>query len=223
MSAAGHRSISLVLGMCVLAAGCSVLAPRPDRSRFYILTPAAGGSADPALAAAAGPSTQLTLGVGPVSLPDYLRRLPVVTRVEPNRIEISEEKRWAEPLDKSFSRVLCENLATMLGTERIERYPWPLATKVDYQVEVDVQRFETTSDGQTQLVASWIIHDGRDGKILYASRTVESAPAGADAASASAGLSADLAVMCREIATRLGALERRRTPVNSEVSTGSAA
>ncbi|HLK84916.1 MAG TPA: PqiC family protein [Candidatus Binataceae bacterium] len=222
MSAAGYRSISLVLGMCVLAAGCSVLAPRPDRSRFYILTPASDGAAAPALAAAASPSAQLTLGVGPVSLPDYLRRLPVVTRIEPNRIEIAEEKRWAEPLDKSFTRVLCENLATMLGTERIERYPWPLATKLDYRIEVDVERFETTSDGQTQLVASWIIRDGRDGKILYASRTVASAPAGADATSASAALSADLATMCREIATQIGALERRRTPANSEASAASA-
>jgi uncharacterized lipoprotein YmbA len=117
--------------------------------------------------------------------------------------------------------VLLENLATMLGTQRIEKYPWPVATKIDYQVEVEVQRFETTSDGQTQLVASWMIRDGRTEKILYASKTVASAPAGSDATSASAALSADLATMCREIATRIGALDQNRTPANSRASTAS--
>ena len=92
--------------------------------------------------ASASPDSQLTIGVGPVDFPDYLRRLPVVTRVAPNRIDLSDEKRWAEPLDKNFTRVLSENLATLLDTQRIEKYPWPLRTKVDYQIEIDVQRFE---------------------------------------------------------------------------------
>ena len=221
MSVAGQNSTFAVLGVCMIAAGCTVLAAQPDRSRFYSLTPMANGSAAAPSAAGASATSQLTLGVGPVSFPGYLRRLPVVTRVEPNRIEISDEKRWAEPLDKNFVRVLTENLATMLGTQRIERYPWPIATKIDYQVEVDVQRFETATDGSTQLVASWIIRDGRDEKILYASKTDTSAPAGSDATSASAALSADLATMCREIAAQIGALDRRRAPANSEASAAS--
>jgi len=69
--------------------------------------------------------------------------------------------------------VLSENLATLLETQRIEKYPWPLATKVDYQIEIDVQRFETTSDGQSQLVASWMIRDGQSHKILYPSSDPE--------------------------------------------------
>jgi len=216
MSVARQSFIFVVLGLCMVAAGCSVLAPQPDHSKFYILTPVADGSVGPALTAAASPNSQITLGIGPVSFPDYLRRLPLVTRVEPNRIEISDEKRWAEPLDKSFTRTLSENLGTMLGTQKIEKYPWPLATKIDYQIEIDVQRFETTSDGQTQLVASWIIRDGRSEKILFASKTVSSAPAGADQTSASAALSSDLATMCREIATRISALDQHRAPANSE-------
>ena len=67
--------------------------------------------------------------MGPVDFPDYFRRLPVVTRVAPNRIELSDEKRWAEPLDKNFIRVLSENLATLLNTYRIEKYPWAMKTQ----------------------------------------------------------------------------------------------
>jgi hypothetical protein len=48
---------------------------------------------------------------------------------------------------------LSENLAMVLDTEWIER--WPLANKIGYQIELDAQRFEATSDGQSQLVATW--------------------------------------------------------------------
>ena len=190
-------------GACLMAAGCSVLSPQPDPSRFYILSPVSESNA---VQTASNP--RLTLGVGPVEFPDYLRRLPVVTRVEPNRIELSDDKQWAEPLDKNFTRVLSENLATMLGTQRIEKYPWPLATKIDYQVEVDVQRFETTSDGQAQLVGSWIIRDGRSEIILYASKTNAAAPAGTDATSASSALSSDVATMSKAIAENVIELDQ---------------
>jgi uncharacterized lipoprotein YmbA len=157
--------------------------------------------------------------VGPVDFPDYLRRLPVVTRVAPNRIELSDEKRWAEPLDKNFIRVLSENLSTLLNTYRIEKYPWPLKTKVDYRIEVDVQRFETNSEGQTQLIASWIIRDGMGGKILYASETTTGSPAGTDEASASAALSSDLAALSREIASRITDINQHHIPNNADSKT----
>jgi uncharacterized lipoprotein YmbA len=154
MTVAPLKRNLIALGACLMVAGCSVLSAEPDRSRFYILSPVPESNS-----VATAPNSRLTLGVGPVEFPDYLRRLPVVTRVAPNRVELSDEKRWAEPLDKNFTRVLSENLATLLDTQRIEKYPWPLAAKVDYQIEVDVQRFEATSDGQSQLVAAWMIGD----------------------------------------------------------------
>jgi uncharacterized lipoprotein YmbA len=172
--------------------------------------------------ASTSPDSQLTVGVGPVDFPDYLRRLPVVTRVAPNRIDLSNERRWAEPLDKNFVRVLSENLAVLLNTQRIEKYPWSLRTKVDYQVEIDIQRFETTSDGQTQLIASWIIRDGQGSKILYASQTTVGAPAGPDGVSASAALSGDLATLSKEIASRITELKQHRTPNNADSNSASA-
>jgi uncharacterized lipoprotein YmbA len=144
-----------------------------------------------------------------------------VTRVAPNRIDLSDEKRWAEPLDKNFVRVLSENLATLLDTHRIEKYPWSLRTNVDYQVEIDVQRFETISDGQTQLLASWIIRDGHGGKMLYASQTTVGGPVGPDGVSASAALSGDLATLSKEIALRVTELAQHRGFNNSEFKSAS--
>jgi uncharacterized lipoprotein YmbA len=212
----------IAFGACAIVAGCSVLSPQPDRSKFFILTPVSDSAGMTARPASTSPDSQLSIGVGPIGFPDYLRRLAVVTRVAPNRIDLSDEKRWAEPLDKNFTRVLSENLATLLNTQRIEKYPWPLATEVDYQVEIDVQRFETTSDGQSQLIASWIIRDGASSKILYASQTTAGAPAGADEASASSALSSDLATLSKEIASRVTELSQRRTPNSAESNAASA-
>jgi len=216
------NAIRLALGACVLAAGCSVLSPQPDRSRFFILTPISDGAGTGAQPASTSAGTHLTLGVGPVDFPDYLRRLPVVMRVAPNRIDLSDEERWAEPLDKNFVRVLSENLAALLDTQRIEKYPWPVKNRIDYQVEVDVERFETTSDGQAQLSASWIIRDGPSDKILYASRTVAGAPAGPDELSASAALSSDLATLSKQIASRVTELSQHRAPNSADSTSASA-
>src|SRR5580700_1859338 len=131
MTVMGLKTKLIGLGACAIVAGCSVLSPQPDRSEFFILTPVSDRAGMAANAASASPDSQLTIGVGPVDFPDYLRRLPVVTRVAPNRIELSDERRWAEPLDKNFVRVLSENLATLLDTERIEKYPWALRTKIE--------------------------------------------------------------------------------------------
>jgi len=212
----------MVFGACVMAAGCSVLSPQPDRSKFFILTPLSDGAGPTAKQTSTSPDAQLTIGVGPIEFPAYLRRLAVVTRTGPNRIELSDEKRWAEPLDKNFTRVLTENLAMLLNTQQIEKYPWSLSAKVDYRIEIDVQRFETTSDGQSQLVARWIIHDGHEGKILYASETTAGAPVGPDEAGASLALSSDLATMSKEIASRVIELNQHRNPASTDSNAASA-
>src|SRR6266404_918764 len=212
----------ITFGACAIVAGCSVLSPQPDRSEFFILSPVSDSARIGAKPASTSSDSQLTIGVGPVDFPEYLRRLPVVTRVAPNRVDLSDERRWAEPLDKNFTRVLSENLATLLHTQRIEKYPWSLRTKVDYQIEIRVQRFETTGDGQSQLIASWIIRDGQSGKILYASETTTGAPAGTDEASASSCLSSDLATLSKEIASRVTEINHHRTPNNADSSSASA-
>jgi uncharacterized protein len=212
----------IAFGAFAMAAGCSVLSPQPDRSKFFILTPISASAPAVAKPTSSNPDSQLTIGLGPVDFPEYLRRLPVVKRVAPNRIELSDDERWAEPLDKNFVQVLSENLATLLETHRIEKYPWALRVKVDYQVEIDVQRFETTSEGQTQLVASWIIRDGLSDKILYASQPIAESPAGSDELSASSALSSDLATLSKNIASRVTELSQHRTPDNAESNSVSA-
>ena len=209
------RNALIALGACVLVAGCSPLAAQPDRSKFFILTPLTDSSAPVSTRAAASSDSSLTIGVGPIDFPDYLRRLEVVTQTSTNELALSDEKRWGEPLDKNFAHVLSENISKLLNTQQIEKYPWPVRTHIDYQIEVDVQRFETTSDGKSELIARWIIKDGA-GKDLYASETTASTPVSAGETGASAALSNDLAILSREVAARITEL-RQTQPASSAV------
>ena len=111
--------------------------------KFFILTPLADGPAPVSTPAAATSNTSLTIDIGPIGFPDYLRRLEVVTRALPNQLDLSAEKRWGEPLDKNFARVFSENISRLLNTQQIEKYPWPVRTHIDYQIEVNVNVSET--------------------------------------------------------------------------------
>ena len=84
----------------LLFAGCAATTP----TRFYTLS---------SLVAAPGEASQglphLAIGVGPVTLPEYLNRPQIVTRVGSNRIALADFESWAEPLDGLFARILTEN------------------------------------------------------------------------------------------------------------------
>ncbi len=199
----------LIAGAAIgVAAGCGpVLAPQPDKSTFFVLAPLTSGGVINA-SAAVGHDPQLTLGIGPIEFPDYLSRLQVVTRTSANQIVLAQERRWGEPLDKNFARVFSENISLLMNTQQIEKYPWSHKTQIDYQIEIDVLRFEAGADGQSQMVARWIIKDGATGKDLYASETTASAPVPKGDAGASIALSDDLATLSRDVATHLVALNQ---------------
>jgi len=64
------------------------------------------------------------IGVGPVSIPDYLERSQIVTGVGTDRVEFLMLHRWAEPLENAITRILAEEISARVPTERIVTYPW---------------------------------------------------------------------------------------------------
>jgi uncharacterized lipoprotein YmbA len=68
---------------------------------------------------------------------------------------MDEYHRWAEPLEKNFTRVLAGNLSELLATNRIAIFPERTAAPMAYRVVVDVVRFEGGPDGTVVLDARW--------------------------------------------------------------------
>ncbi|HKN14327.1 MAG TPA: PqiC family protein [Candidatus Binatus sp.] len=165
--AAGALAMSL--------AGCSylakaILAPQKDISRFYLITPTADTGAA-AQAAAQSTSGAFTIGLGPIKLPPYLDRPEIVTRMAPNRLELSKEDRWGESIQNGFTRAMERDLAAQAGTGQVIVFPWYNTVHIDMQVQIDVYRFETDGQGTATLSAKWTILDSTGRNILY---TVES-------------------------------------------------
>ncbi len=195
------RARRFVLAGAVLLAGCSVLAPQPDRTRFYVLT------ATPPAAAAA--SDRLAIGLGPIAMPEYLDHLEVVTRAAPNRLELSPTDRWAESFDDNVRGVLARNLSGALPAAHIVDFPWYPTAHLDYEIAVVFERFERSGANATELAAQWTIRGGRDRRVLIArqSRFSESAADGTTEAAAGA-LSADLGDLSQQIAAAIAQLNR---------------
>ncbi|MEW6521567.1 MAG: PqiC family protein [Thermodesulfobacteriota bacterium] len=145
-------ALALVLIFAALLASC---AARPE-TKLYLLSPLA-----PDTPTAEGAGQTMVIGLGPVTLPDYLDRPQIVFRVSANRLTAADTHRWAEPLSANVARVLAENLAAQLPGSRILHYPWAGSEAPDYQVRVEVLRFDAGPDEAVHLSASWSVNGGQ--------------------------------------------------------------
>ena len=190
-----ERLLLILAALCLLA-GC--VRSRP--LQYYQLSAGQdkGGKAEFAVPGGA------VIGLGPVRLPEYLDRPQIVSRTSANRLTLADGERWAEPLADSVPRALSEDLALLLGTDRIQLYPWPQTRAIDCQIAIEFLQFESGPDGTVSLSARWTIM-GRDGKgLLPTRRSTFRVTAGGRGQEAAVGaLSRALADLAREIAPEL--------------------
>lgn len=107
-------------------------------------------------------SSGMSLGVGPVELPDYIDRGELVFQSSETRFEVPYEQRWAGSLRDSSTRAIGVNLARRLGTSNLHTYPWLPGTRLDYQVRISVNQFHARSGGDAILEVRWTIEDGKN-------------------------------------------------------------
>jgi hypothetical protein len=191
---------AVVVGL--LVAACAETQP----SRFYTLS----GLPDGGAAMQGAESNRLAIGVGPISLPNYLDRPEIVRRATPNQFDLAAYDRWGEPLDDVFPRVMAENLSVLLATDRVFLLPQRRATTIDYQVEVEVTRFDADVGGPAVLSARWEIFDN-DGNALVVDRSTFTETIGSeDYGAIATAMSQTVAALSREIASAITALSGPR-------------
>jgi len=108
----------------------------------------------------------LSVGVGPVKLPEYIDREEIVFQSSEHKIEVPSEQLWAGPLDKNVTRVLSTNIARKLRSVNVVSYPWQRNSSLQYQVTVNIDQFHSRTGGDALLQASWRIHRESDGKVI---------------------------------------------------------
>jgi hypothetical protein len=151
--------------------------------------------------------------VGPIRMALYLDRSDVVIRNSQNKIEIADFSMWAGPLRENFSRVLAENISVLLATDRVGIFPGSTATPFDYNVHLNVTRFDGTPGGKTNLRARWVILDKTRKKILFEKHSLLSQTTDGDSIEAMVAAQSQTVVdLSREIAEAIKALSEGKKP-----------
>ena len=145
---------------CLLLTGCGTTPP----SQYYMLNSIPQASIK-------NPQnqgeTKIHIGVGPITIPKYLDRYAIVKRSNGAEVIINDMHRWAEPLADNFTRVLANNLYLLTGTSEISIHPWRNANEIDYQVVIDVQRFDADINNNVVLSAHSTINGKAGKQTLY--------------------------------------------------------
>ena len=204
----GLHRVAGLLPLLAALAGCSnFFAPRADPSRFFVLSVRPAPSLDfPAWVRAR------SYGVGPITLPEYLERPTMVTRVSDAEIRPTHQDRWAEPIEKGVLRVLREDLRRCLDAPRVIAFPWYASERPDLAVSIDVQRFEREPTGAAYLLAHWSVRDAATGASLVRGDTSGHRDSPAADESGSVDAQSDLLMqLAREIAEGIATIPQARS------------
>ena len=120
------------------------------------------------------------IGIGPVDIPPYVDRLQLVTRAGPHVLDLSEFDRWAEPLETDVKRVIVENLSQLFAGERAAVVVWDGGIPLDYQVRIEVTRFDFLKSGEAVLNARWTVAGKNEGETLILKTSGFTHPAPSD-------------------------------------------
>ncbi len=199
-----HFFHSVTITLCLsslMLFGCT----RSKPAKFYLLHPLQEAAAEKLSA------RSLSIGVGPVDIPEYLDRPQMVIRVSSGEVRLADFERWAEPLKANFPRVLGENLSQLLATDRISIFPWTGDPHIDYRVTVEVIRFDGAPGTAVLLDARWSLIAEEAGKTLTQKKSVITIPAeGQDFVGLVAAQSKAVAALSREIAAAIMAAAQRK-------------
>jgi uncharacterized lipoprotein YmbA len=112
-------------------------------------------------------SGDLVIGIGPVSIPDYVDRAEIVFQSAPNRFEIPPDHRWMGDVGETVTSVLATNIGHRAGTASVYSYPWSASTRPGYTIPVRIQQFHALSEGDAILEVSWEILDGETREVIH--------------------------------------------------------
>jgi uncharacterized lipoprotein YmbA len=141
--------------LTIILSGCG-----SPKEYLYTLSSSTASGSTGALPASVRPS----IAVGPITLPEVVDRPQMVVRVGPNQVALVEQHRWAEPLRNGIARVVAEDLAHLLGTRQVVTSYQNGSQTADYQVILDIQRFESALALAVTIDALWMVRRVTDGQ-----------------------------------------------------------
>lgn len=160
----------ILLSVCTIFTGC--VGKNPSEVTYYsLLSMEQMGTAPVATIA-----SELRIGIGPVTIPDVLRRTQLVTRDAQNIYQFDECSRWAGVLEKDITYVLGDNLGDLLGVGNVAFFPWMSHFSPTHRVVIDIVKFDGELSGEAILSTRWSIIDGEGKTNLAGGKSVYRQP-----------------------------------------------
>lgn len=193
------RIIKLIV-MGGLLSACTATPP----TQFYVLEP----QFDVPAVSADDQVKKLIIGIGPISIPALLERKQLVTRDADNNLQIAELQQWAAPLKDNIAEVLAQNLTALQPRQIIRAYPWSAYGSIDYQIIVQISRFDAKPEQSANLEANWAIMDQKSHSVASNGFSkIQAKPENATTAGTVKALNNTLATLSQELAKALSKLK----------------
>lgn len=167
------RSIA-VFSAILLVAACS----SSPQSRFYLLK---AMDTSPSLV---NSDFEGSILIGPVELPDYIKREEIVFRNDSHRVTVADYDRWAEPLDRHITTLISANLATQFGTSKVIDYYSNFTSIPDTTIRIRITEFNPSPNNEVELSAAWEVSRRESGDPTVFSKSITVPIAGSDVVSA---------------------------------------
>ena len=100
-------------------------------------------------------NSNLRIGVGPLEIPRLLNRPQIISRKDSTEIIMAEAHQWGGSYKEELMQALTDNLAALLKTDNIEQYPWKFSFKPQYQIRLDIERFDGELGKNITLKVRW--------------------------------------------------------------------
>ena len=170
-----HAILSWVLVAITLAtAGCG----SSPVAKLYILNAIDRDISVPAVATA---ERSIAVKVGPISIPDSLDQSQIVTRSGANMLVLDEFNRWGGDFRNDFQRILGENISILLPTDHVILNQEVTPLPVDFQVIVNVRKFDGKLGGIVILNADWtVVRQGKEKTVMAKKSVLQENTDGAD-------------------------------------------
>lgn len=144
-----------------------------------------------------------------VALPAYLDNTNIVQRANDNALKPDYSAQWGESLSLDATRVLAEDLAAGLPSVDVIMMPSRSPQLPNYEVEVDLTRFESDLVGHTVARGRWTITNAAGHEVASARVWREEQASGTGYEAIAAAMSRNLAALSADIARTVEALSRR--------------
>jgi len=123
-------------------------------------------------------SADVSIGLGRVAIADYLGQNGVVVATGAGQVRAARQHLWAEPLSGSVRLYLRDSIASRSGqwisADSAQRLSW------QYRIDVRIDEWHGSLDGQARLIAEWLIISVADGSTLATHRFERSGSLQAD-------------------------------------------